>query len=105
MTMFKPAPLTVRGVFAKLKQIAQMSGHSSQSAKISLVQGMLAACREAESRFIVRSLAGKLRIGLAEQSVLQALAHACVMTPPAQGDQFPPEVSELHRITTMCNKS
>ncbi len=58
--------------------------------KVSKIQSMLVACREHEAKFVIRSLAGKLRIGLAEQSVLQALAHACVMTPVGQ-DQFPPK--------------
>lgn len=69
--MFKPVPLDVNGVFRKFTEIANMTGKTSVNKKISIVGTLFTACRGPEAKFLMRSLNGKLRIGLAEQSVLQ----------------------------------
>ena len=77
--MFRPKPLTVPFVYKSLMEIANISGNASQAKKIGIINKMLACCNptDNEAKFLIRSLEGKsLRIGLAERTVVVALAHA-----------------------------
>jgi DNA ligase-1 len=93
-TMFKPKPLTVRGVHQGLLTIATIEGQGSQGRKVDGIKKLLSAADAhsagkqvdieedkggpSESKFIVRTLEGKLRLGLAERTVVVALAQAVV---------------------------
>eukprot|EP00195_Chlamydomonas_chlamydogama_P015251 CAMPEP_0202891666 /NCGR_PEP_ID=MMETSP1392-20130828/1671_1 /ASSEMBLY_ACC=CAM_ASM_000868 /TAXON_ID=225041 /ORGANISM="Chlamydomonas chlamydogama, Strain SAG 11-48b" /LENGTH=944 /DNA_ID=CAMNT_0049575491 /DNA_START=248 /DNA_END=3082 /DNA_ORIENTATION=+ len=71
--------LTIRGVLKAYKDIATTSGKNSQKAKEGLIVKLLVASKGNETGYVMRSLQAKLRIGLAEQSVLVALGHAVLL--------------------------
>lgn len=79
-TMFKVSSLKVPSVFKQLREIALVAGNKSQDRKIGMIKKLLAACQGEEPKFLIRSLEGKLRIGLAERSVLVSLARAVVIS-------------------------
>lgn len=78
-TMFRSQALTVPFVFRQLQEIAAASGAKSQDKKLGIIKRLLAACTGEESKYLIRSLEGKLRIGLAEKTVLVAVAHAVAL--------------------------
>ena len=103
-TMFKPKPLTVKGVLDGLMSIATIQGGGSQGQKIAGIRKLLSSADlnlksvditkdkggASEAKFIVRFLEGKLRLGLAEKTVLVALAHAMVFhETTAKGNKVP----------------
>lgn len=90
-TMFKPASLDVDTVFDNLTLIAKSTGKDSQAKKIGIINKMLTASdlKSQEAKFLIRSLEGKLRIGLAEKTVLISLAQAFLLYENKLGSKVP----------------
>ncbi|EGB10375.1 hypothetical protein AURANDRAFT_36790 [Aureococcus anophagefferens] len=82
----KPKPLLAAKVLAAYREICAISGSKSQDAKIGRMQKLMTAATPVEARYVTRGLQGKLRIGLAESSVLVGLAHAAELWPTAAAD-------------------
>jgi len=78
-----PDGMGARQVFNLFLSIARESGKSSQDKKVASIKRLLVGSSGVEAKYIVRSMQGKLRIGLAKQTVLVALAHAFALSGPA----------------------
>jgi DNA ligase-1 len=73
---FFPQPLTVERVYDMLDRIAKSTGSGSVDQKLNLLAGLLANAEPKEAKYIIRTVTGKLRVGIADMTVLDALAIA-----------------------------
>ncbi|KAF2856194.1 DNA ligase 1 [Plenodomus tracheiphilus IPT5] len=104
-TMFKPKALTVEGVRKGLMAIATVEGQGAQGRKIDGIKKLLSAADAeaagkqvdiekdkggpSEAKFIVRTLEGKMRLGLAEKTVVVAVAQAMIFHEMSQKGKTP----------------
>lgn len=70
------APPTVRKVFENLLVIAQAAGEGSQQTKIDRLAELLRDARPEEAKYIVRTVVGRMRLGVADMTIAAALAAA-----------------------------
>ncbi len=68
--------LTVEKVYENFVKIAEATGEKSQDKKIQLLEELLQKAKPVEARYIVRTVQGKLRLGIADATILDALAVA-----------------------------
>ena len=78
LTVFLGKPvggrLTVRRVYETLVRTAKAQGEGSRDVKLRLLTGLLRDAEPIEARFIVRFVEGKLRIGIGDATILDALS-------------------------------
>jgi DNA ligase-1 len=73
---FFQQPLTVQKVYEVLDKMAKSSGSGAVDLKLSLLAGLLAAATPLEAKYVMRTVTGNLRLGIADMTVLDALAIA-----------------------------
>ncbi len=71
----KQGGLSVQEVYHELLQIAETSGKGSTTKKIELVVNLFNGLSPLETRYVTRFILGKLRLGIGEPTLLEALAH------------------------------
>ena len=75
MTLFK-RDLSVADVYNDLDKIARMSGSGSNDTKLKLLSGLLADASPKEAKYIMRIVTGKMRLGVANNTIVVALSQA-----------------------------
>ncbi|MDI6806179.1 MAG: ATP-dependent DNA ligase, partial [Candidatus Bathyarchaeia archaeon] len=73
---FFQQPLTVQKVYETLDKMAKASGSGAVELKTALLAGLLADATPKEAKYIMRTVTGNLRLGIADMTVLDALAIA-----------------------------
>ena len=68
--------MTVERVYLTLDRIARTVGSGSQEVKLRLVSSLLNDATSRESRYIIKFVMGTLRLGIADYTVMDALALA-----------------------------
>src|SRR3989442_8994354 len=67
-------PLTVSKVYQHLDSIAREAGEGSQERKVRLLSDLLGNATPGEAKYIVRMVIGQMRLGVADMTIVDALA-------------------------------
>ena len=74
-TLFSES-MTVERVYSTFDRVARTAGPGSQETKLRLISSLLNDATAAEGRYIIKFIMGQLRLGIADYTVLDALAVA-----------------------------
>ncbi|MEM0232793.1 MAG: ATP-dependent DNA ligase [Candidatus Nezhaarchaeales archaeon] len=68
--------LMVEEVYNTLDKVARATGEGAQDTKISLIASLLRHASPKEAKYLMRTITGRLRLGIADMTILDALAIA-----------------------------
>jgi len=66
--------LSVEDVYSSLDKIARASGEGAMDLKVQILSGLLASSQPKEAKYILRIVTGKMRLGVADMTIIDALS-------------------------------
>lgn len=99
--------LTVEKVFENTQLIAKQIGGGSQERKLSLITELLIQANYKEAKYIVRTILGELRVGVAEGLLRDAIAEAFNVSPEEVENAWflNPDYGEIAKTAKESGKS
>ncbi len=91
--------LTVEKIYRVFDKMARSSGSGAVDLKLSLLAGLLSSASPNEAKYLVRTVTGNLRLGMADMTVLDALAIAY-----GGGKEFRGELERAYNICSDLGK-
>lgn len=89
------ADLSVSEVYETLREVALASGAGAQERKMALLRGLLRQLGAKEARYVVRMLQGRLRLGVGDAAIMDALSWAVA------GDyELRPAIERAYNLTS-----
>ncbi|MBI4493296.1 MAG: ATP-dependent DNA ligase [Chloroflexi bacterium] len=88
-------PLSVGEVYERLDRLARSAGPGAQGQKIELLRELVGDASPEEARYLVRTATGKLRLGVADMTLLDVLAMVY-----AGGKQARPVIERAYNLTS-----
>lgn len=74
-TLFQ-VPLSIEKVFTNIRKLASVEGKGSQDIKFRIVSELISSAKPSEAKFIVRTVLGDLRVGVAQGVVRDSIVAA-----------------------------
>ena len=75
-TLFRSKSLPIEEVYSQLAKIAKISGTGTVEKKISLLSGLLGSCSSKESKYVIRFVLGRLRLGIGDPTLMDSMSKA-----------------------------
>jgi DNA ligase-1 len=94
-TTLTSEPLSVERVFETLAKVSEATGSGAQETKVKLLVSLLNDATLKEAKYITRMVLGKLRLGVADMTVLDALAVAY-----GGGKQFRESIERAYNVSS-----